>query len=172
MDTTRILVIVGSAPCAKEDLAALPVPLAACDVCLVGLDAVDISLGRADYLATYHPAEIPACTERRAAAGGNTDWTVVSHVARPDVDLVIPATRVTGSSSLLAVLAGVTLGYPRMILCGCPLEGANAQGYPYEKFRRGWQEHLDMYVGKVRSMSGWTRAFLGATPEEWQAGQD
>ena len=171
MDPSRILLIIGSAPCAKEDLAALPVPVESCDVCLVGLDAVDIYLGHADYLATYHPAEIAACTTRRAAAGGNTDWTVISHLARPGVNLVVPATTTSGSSSHLAAMAGVKLGYGRMILAGCPLTGANGQGHNYDIFRKGWEKHRDLYGDRVRSMSGWTREFLGAPPEGWHADQ-
>ena len=168
------LVIIGAAPCVKDDIANLPVSPEACDFIAVGLDAMDKLLGRIEYMATYHPYEIAQCRERRTKAGGNVDYKVVSHItqgASGSVDIVIPFKQPSGSSALLGVLAGIKEGYRKMILCGCPLEDEVRDGRTknYQQFRDGWKAHLDEYVGKVRSMSGWTKDFLGYPTEEWLA---
>lgn len=182
----QTLIIIGSAPCIGEDLAALeqlmigraghdesdhPACLEECDYMLIGLDSVDKYLGPVQYLCTFHPDDIPACLQRRSAAGGNTDYQVIAHKAceehhpdikYPGVDIIHPYEPPTGSSSLLGVLAAVKFGYQRIILAGCPLDVI-----PYITFQRGWEAHLDRYVGKVRSLSGWTRNFLGYPTKEW-----
>jgi hypothetical protein len=194
--TMKPLIIIGSAPCVGEDLAVLdqlmiilrqaqderndwahhersahPEPVEGCIYMLIGLDSVDKFLGPVQYLVTFHPDDLPACLQRRAAAGGNTDYKVISHLDRekhqpgvtyPLVDIVHPYEPPTGSSSLLGVLYAIKLGYQRIILAGCPLDVK-----PYITFQKGWQAHLDKYVGKVRSLSGWTREFLGYPTEEW-----
>lgn len=158
------LIIIGSAPCAMADLAALP--LISCDHMLVGLDSVDIWLGRAEYLITYHPEDIPECLERRRSVGGNTDFIqVISHIAAPGVTMVQPHERPSGSSSLLGVFAALGMGYERVVLAGCPL--TDPEYVIKNNYRRGWQYHIDRYAGKVRSMSGWTKDFLGAPTEAW-----
>lgn len=62
-----------------------------------------------------------------------------------------------GSSSLLGVFAAFRLGYPPagVILAGVPLSEA------YTHFRKGWVGVKEFLVG-VKSVSGWTRDFLGA----------
>ena len=165
----KTLIIIGAASCVGEDLKlwgtdfkSAPQPY---DYMLIGLDSVDKYLGRVDYLATYHPEDIPACLQRRAAAGGNNDFQIISHTESPGVGIVHPHQPPSGSSALLGVLAAVKIGYRRIILAGCPLEDNK-----YHEFRPGWQAHLDTYIGKVRSLSGWTREFLGAPTEEWLNG--
>ena len=165
------LIIIGSAPCTVDDLvgarclcpSGCNVPLhAAADYMLVGLDSVDKYLGRVEYLSTYHPEDIPDCLKRRSLAGGNVDFRVISHVEKAGVGIVHPHQPPSGSSALLGVLAAVKIGYRRIILAGCPLEDEK-----YLEFRPGWQAHLDKYVGRVRSLSGWTKEFLGYPTEEW-----
>ncbi len=165
------LIIVGAAPCTGEDIENLPVYPEACDFLAVGLDAMDHP-GRIEYMATYHPGEIAQCKERRAKAGGNIDYKVISHSehgASGPVDIIVPFQPPSGSSALLGVLAGIREGYRKMILCGCPLEDETRDGRTknYQQFRDGWKSHLDEYVGTVRSMSGWTRDFLGGPDNAW-----
>lgn len=161
MTERNTLVVVGSAPCLEEDLARIP-EIARRDLLAVGLDAVDRVLQRIAYLATYHPSEISSCREKRAAAGGNTDYKVISHERKEGVDIVIPFRSPSGSSSLLGCLAAIREGYTRIVLAGCPLDDKK-----YHVFRQGWQRHLDEYVGKVKSLSGWTKEFLGGPPDAW-----
>jgi hypothetical protein len=59
------------------------------------------------------------------------------------------------------------MGYQRIILCGCPLIGKNDKAGSYETFRRGWEARRQELEDRVRSMSGWTREYLGAPDREW-----
>lgn len=157
-----ILIIIGSAPCVGADLAAIPTQAAA-DYMLIGLDSMDKYPGRAAYMATLHPDEIPECLQRRSQAGGNIDFReIIAHEEAPGVTMIVPHTPPSGSSALLGVLAAIQIGYRRIILAGCPL-----QDQKYQEFHPGWQAHLARYIGKVRSMSGWTKDFLGYPTEEW-----
>ena len=141
---------------------------------LIGLDAVEKYLGHADYFATYHTSDIEPAFERRKAAGGNTDYMIIAHqqhiekpTGRELVDLIIPCEPPSGSSALLGVLAGIKLGYQKIIVCGCPLIGRNDKQYDYANFQKGWTAKLAMIKEKTRSMSGWTQELLGAPTEEW-----
>jgi hypothetical protein len=164
------LIVIGSAPCARDDLGALKKALGryAYRYLAVGLDAADIYCGRLDYIATYHPAEIDQIRERRDACGGNLDYEIISHDPRPGVNIFIADWwKPSGSSSLLAVQAGLKLSFRRIILCGCPLTGKNATGGRYEEFHKGFEAVKDKISGPVRSMSGWTQELLGAPTDEW-----
>lgn len=174
----KILIIVGSAPCAQEDIASLPYTLrlapCACSFMLIGLDSVEKYLDHAVYFATYHTSDIGPAFDRRKAAGGNTDYMIIAHQPHIDnatgqdlVDLIIPFEPPTGSSALLGVLAGVKLGYEKIILCGCPLTGTNDKEYDYANFRAGWTAKLAVIKDKARSMSGWTMELLGVPTKEW-----
>lgn len=169
----KYLIIVGAAPCAGEDLNAVPVPYKQSDFMMIGLDAVDKFLWFAKYFATYHPLEIEMSRERRRAAGGNTKYSVIAHQQHaaqdgtPLVDMIIPFEPPTGSSSLLGVLAGIKLGYRKIIICGCPLIGKNDKEYDYANFREGWMAKREIIRDVARSMSGWTRELLGAPTIEW-----
>ncbi len=161
----NILIITGSAPCVLQDIeaASFVIPAqAGIHYMGIGLDAVDKYTWPIKYVATYHPVEIPEIYVRRDKCGGNMDFQTISHERRPEVDIFIPFEGPSGSSTLLGVFAALKLGYKKIILCGCPLEDDK-----YKSFQNGWKVHLDKYVGKVRSMSGWTREFLGAPTMEW-----
>ena len=169
------LIIIGSAPCDAADLAAL-VDLArgadlingTFDLMAIGLDAISCRLPL-KYVATNHHEDIPAIRERRAAMGGNLDYRLISFKPGPGVDIVQPLGPVSGSSSLLGALAAITLGYDRIVLCGCPLAGNAPEGNPYEAFRPGWSAEFRAVRDRVRSMSGWTRELLGAPTAGWLA---
>jgi hypothetical protein len=165
------LIVIGSAPCARDDLFALEmelIPRFAFDYCAVGLDAVDIYTGPIAYVATYHPAEIFEIRDRRAAAGGNLDYRVISHEPRLEVDVFIGDWwKPSGSSALLAIQAALSLGYAKIVLAGCPLQGTNAKAGHYEDFRKGFEAAKDKIFPCTRSMSGWTMEFLGAPSAEW-----
>lgn len=165
------IIIMGSAPCLEADLIRICESANTCrlyDFMAVGIDAVHRYLGRIAYFATYHPSEIAAAKERRAAAGGNTDYKVISHIQHESlVDEIIPYEPPSGSSSLLGVLAALKMGYEKIILAGCPLEGKNDKGGSYETFRAGWEKKLPEIKDRVRSLSGWTREILGESTEAW-----
>ncbi len=168
-EPTNHLIITGSAPDVLIDIAGVP-RVCSYDFMAIGLDAVAKYAWPIKYMATYHPVEIPEIRKRREQAGGNTDYRVVSMEARDGVDIVEPFRPPSGSSSLLGVLAALRMGYRRIILCGCPLIGKNAAAGNYETFQAGWIERADEFQDRVRSMSGWTKKYLGRPTEEWLNG--
>lgn len=174
----KILVIVGSAPCVGDDIAAFTSAFglqpSAYDLMLIGFDSVDKCLFPAKYFATYHPTEIQMSQERRAKAGGNTNWTIISHQQHEGlVNIIIPLVGVpSGSSALLGVHAGIQEEYKKIIVCGCPLTGKNDKGNDYEVFRKGWEAKLSEIKDYVRSMSGWTKELVGAPTAEWLNGSE
>lgn len=167
-----ILVITGAAPgvifdlmCAQDLLSDRPA-----DYMAIGQDAVDRYLYPSlKYVATYHPEDIPEIYRRRNAARGNIDFQVIGHKHNPMIHHVITDRwKPSGSSALLGVQAAIqAFGYLKIILCGCPLEGESARGAHYRSFRAGWEERSAEVLGPVKSMSGWTREFLGEPTEEW-----
>lgn len=171
----RTLIVTGAAPCVREDIAAFlslrggsQTPWQSYDFMAIGLDAVDKYDWNVKYFATYHPSEILEAKERRAAKGGNTDYKVIAHVQHEGlVDMIVPFDPPSGSSSLLGVLAGIQMGYEKIIVCGCPLAGKNDKGYDYANFRDGWKAKYDEIKAFARSMSGWTRELLGSPDEAW-----
>ena len=174
MDSTtskKILVITGSAPCVLDDmdmLANIDVEAAGeRDFMAIGLDAVDKYRMPILYVATYHPEDIPKMSERRAAIGGNLDYKVISQKIIPGVDIEEPFRPPTGSSAMCGALAGIRMGYRKIVLCGCPLTGNAPAGNPYSNFRAGWEAKKDELLGIVKSMSGWTRELLGKPSSDW-----
>lgn len=165
---SRDLLILGSAPCLAEDLSRVPAQ-GRYDVMAIGLDAVDRCALPLKYIATNHVEDIEPIRRRRAAFGGNLDYRLVCYRQAPGVDIVQPLGPVSGSSAILGAVAGITMGYRKIVLCGCPLTGNAPEGNPYEAFRPGWEAEAGRVKGRVFSMSGWTREFLGG-PEEITVG--
>ncbi len=168
----KCLLVLGSAPCIREDVDNAFHLLAQAgteaEVMAIGMDAVNY-LGPIKYFATYHPGDIDEAAKRRKEAGLNTDYLIISHMQYGDlVKMIIPLIGVpSGSSALLGVHAGIKLGYEKIILCGCPLEGKNTKGGSYESFRAGWTAKYAEVKDQTRSLSGWTRELLGAPTLEW-----
>lgn len=173
-DTRNVLIIVGSAPCAQEDVAGALSLLHeiqdmndAFDVMAIGMDAVNYIV-HIDYFATYHTADIDEARIRREADGLNTDYKIIAHMQYKEmVQTILPCNPPSGSSALLGVLAGIKLGYRKIIVCGCPLIGKNAKGFDYANFQKGWTAKFAAIKDKTRSMSGWTKKLLGAPDEVW-----
>lgn len=84
-----------------------------------------------------------------------------------------------GTSGLGAVLVGIGLGYDRIVLCGLPLDDGPHNGEPHWRacrFQKSeaagsagddrnshWKRAMELaFDGKVKSMSGRTRNWLGA----------
>ena len=164
------IIITGSAPCAMEDIENIP-GYREFDFMAVVLDAVGVFTWRADYVVTYHPEDIPAIAAKRLYFG-NMDYKVISHEAHPGVDIIEPHIKPSGSSALLGTLASIRMGYNKIILCGCPLEGMNVKNGNYANFQKGWEARAGEFDDKVRSMSGWTAKFLGQPDREWLDGND
>jgi len=156
-----VIAIIGRAPCWSEDFNSLMAMVPEVDIMTVGKDCE--YAGHVDFFATYHPADIPAYKAKRTASGRNTDYKIICHVNEKDkpADLVFRYEHPSGSSALLGAQAAIYLGYKKIVLCGCPLEGVNENNYSYTSFQKGWVKHKAELGNKVRSMSGWTAKFLG-----------
>lgn len=100
----------------------------------------------------------------------------------PECDVIwdIPAGK-GGTSSLLAVMVGLALGYTRIVLAGVPLDG---NGHFYDPpdmkipvfssdFLKGeWlQASKNYFDGRVRSLSGRTREWFGEPDDNWMRGK-
>lgn len=160
----------GIAPCLEEDLAAIK-DHDLYDFMAIGLDCSDRVSFDIQHATSYHTNEFVQFEERRRKIGGNLSYITHSHQAPCDRlwPLVAPSPH-SGSSAFLGAQAGVGMGYKKIILCGCPMTGANhdpKNKERYEVFQAGWIKFKDMLQGKVRSMSGWTKEFLGCPTEEW-----
>jgi hypothetical protein len=168
------VLILGIASCLEEDLLSLSrmILLDDADKIAIGLDCATRTQFNIQHVATYHSHELEAFRSRRRAAGLNLDY--VSHSHKEPADrlwpLVAPSP-FSGSSSLLGSQVAVGLGYNKIILCGCPLQGPNytsGKKERYDKFQNGWIKFAPTLLqGKVRSMNGWTAEFLGHPNEEW-----
>lgn len=163
----RCVAIIGCASNWEDDLNNLRALVDDFDVIAVGLDCP--YTGHVHYFATYHVKDIQVYRKKRWAAALNVNFKVISHVNKPElnISLVIPYKKPSGSSSLLAAFAAVFLKYDKVVLCGCPLEGVNAKKFSYKGFRKGWTTYVSLLNGCVRSMSGWTKEFLGEPTKEW-----
>jgi len=120
-----------------------------------------------DFLATYHERDILLYQPKRRLKKLNTDYKVIHHEKRENVDIIIPYKPPSGSSALLGSLASIKLGYDKIVLCGCPLEGKNEKKSSYSIFWKGWKANFEEVKDKVRSMSGWTKELLGEPTGQW-----
>lgn len=173
---SKVLLIIGAAPGVGDDIVRafdMGVGRGQVDYMLIGYDAVENVSDKCLYFATYHPNEIQMSKDRRHRYGGNTDFMVISHQQHEgEVNMIVPIVGPSGSSAMLGCLAGLQLGYDKIVLCGCPLNGNNGKGFNYETFRQGfeYEGNRKQIMGKVKSMSGWTAEYLGSPTEEWLDG--
>jgi hypothetical protein len=175
------LIVLGAAPCLENDLIYLEKKFGkflfdSADYMAIGVDAVKRGISSVKYIATYHPEDIPEIKEKMKDFD---DYRIICHVENGSkninnkpisgVDIVIEYEPPTGSSALLGTLAAIKLGYKKIILCGCPLEGKSKRqpNEVYSTFHKGWQSKRETVIDCVRSVSGWTKEFLGEPTKEW-----
>lgn len=170
----KIIVLIGSAPNWEHDFNNLCMMICDFDVMAIGMSCQ--YEGKVDWFATYHVKDLPVYREKREKGGFNTDYRIITHddhvKDREDFpQIIIPYKPPSGSSALLGTFAAIKLGYEKIILCGCPLEGVNAKKSSYQQFRKGWIHHQKSVIGFTKSMSGWTRELLGSPDIEWLRGE-
>lgn len=158
------LIVIGNAECAIDDLAKAKELFNDYDIMIIGIDAYNkFHDERIKYFATYHPADIALIPK--------IDFQIISHLQYYNkVDIVRPIdlnNEKSGSSALLGVLTAIDLGYDKIILCGCPLEGKDKKQHPYKVFQKAWIIKLHIIAAKVRSISGWTKMILGEPTIDW-----
>ena len=78
----------------------------------------------------------------------------------------------SGSSGLFATRLAIRFGYGRVVLAGVPMDTSphvlsTAPWTDRERFVAAWSAAERELKGKVRSLSGWTREFLGEPTLHW-----
>jgi len=138
---------------------------------------------RIHHAVSMHPPELDYWRKLRKLYQGRDETPFLTHSYRapadcepPDVVWDMPS-GINGTSGLLAVMVGLALGYNEIILAGVPMDG---QGHIYDppgnETADLLHEHLELewkkiakeyFQGRVRSMSGRTREWLGEPTEDW-----
>ena len=136
-----------------------------CDYLAVGLDVVESIQFPWLYVATYHKHDVQKI--RSILDRINPVYKLISYEQHPGVDILEPYIMPSGSSALLGTTTAMKLGYQKIVLCGCPLEGVNNRNDSYLQFQKGWTARLNEVKHYVRSMSGWTSELLKAPTKEW-----
>jgi len=175
----KVALIVGCAPCWEDDLNRFKTICSEFDVFAIGLDCPYKE--EIKYFVTYHIEDIEAYKRKKTG-----DYKIISHTndfikysrerrkkpewANTNVDIVYPHQAPSGSSSLLGTKAALfKLGYNKVVLIGCPMDTGSIENKAksYSVFRKGWLYFKSDLVGKVKSMSGWTKELLGEPTKGW-----
>jgi len=175
----KVALIVGCAPCWEDDLNQFKTICSEFDVFAIGLDCPYKE--EIKYFVTYHIEDIEAYKRKKTG-----DYKIISHTndfikysrerrkkpkwANTNVDIVYPHQAPSGSSSLLGTKAALfKLGYNKVVLIGCPMDTGSIENKAksYSVFRKGWLYFKSDLVGKVKSMSGWTKELLGEPTKGW-----
>lgn len=177
--------IIGSAPCVHDDLAAAPPDWPLIVINYAGLR----HMGPIDMWVSLHFRLLANLIEQRHRDGGDMNFEAYSRIPEKTAGFIktgagikIYRARIgrvaNGSSGLLAVMQAIECGYERLILCGIPLSGSETlqadnriekrtrgrRGKEaFERFRHPWNVHEDTIRRHVRSMSGWTRETFGGS---------
>lgn len=166
--------MIGSAHCMWEDLAAIGEDVLRTSTVIAVNQAGWMYDGRVDEWVTLHPEELGGWAALRRGPGDPRTW---SRRGKQLVDECLPHWG-WGSSGLYGVTVALDgLELSRVILAGIPIDGSPHAHAADELtwrsevniHRRGWQKRYDRLVGRVASMSGWTRELLGPPPAEWLA---
>jgi len=188
------LYVVGSAPCALDDLAEAR-RLGRIHGWRGKVMAINeaAALVRADFIASLHPEHMARFRKLQQQMFPDSRFT--THAAAPDayaeaVDFYWRDAHSGATSAFCGVKIGQMMGFTRIILCGCPMTGGDGYAVntrpskdaprfgfcnPVSSVVRSHRHALDdeaktSWAKGVYSMSGYSREVLGA-PEEMQQKQ-
>jgi hypothetical protein len=127
---------------------------------------------RVRHWVTLHAEYMPGWMAfRRGHLYGSGDQPMVhSNKARPGVDVVWPMGQLGGTSGLYACFVGLMLGYSEIVLAGVPMTGSGHYFDPPwvgSQFQDRANElvwkwaNLNVFEGRVKSLSGLTKEWLG-----------
>jgi hypothetical protein len=136
---------------------------------------VQVWSGQVDAFATLHPEHIVTSLQERTRRGYSAVKRIYCNVKTKHVDEVVGDW--AGSSGLFGVRVALHRGNTHVVVCGVPIDASYHFDRPvdwefYAPYRRGWARNEGSLRGTTRSMSGWTKTFLGAPSEEWLSGKD
>jgi len=174
MNTRPTALICGGAASVFEDIEAakkLFQPSAIFAINNILADIPDV-----DHFISMHPMKMPGWLKKRRENGFLVDpkdyWTAKDKTPPKGFEFkTIPNTR--GGSGMLAVFVARYLGY-KSVLAGIPMTVVGAHYHntrPWAEclhYRIVWERN-ESIRHDVRSMSGWTREWLGFPDEEWLA---
>ena len=176
--------VMGRAACVWKDVAAAMELCSYDKIIAVNHTGYDW-FGRLDCWVSFHLQLFPTWASKRAQHGfapASSYWTEGSQmkVARRKPYLQssfpFPIQSVAcngGSSGMIAVYVAFAVGCTRIVLAGIPLqqeEGHYDEKGPWTaagRYREEWKKRHDVLKDHVRSLSGWTRDFLGEPTKEW-----
>lgn len=172
-------IVIGGADCVWDDVKAARA-LFEPDAFFVTNDMVPLWPERIDYLCSLHPEKIADWLSQRKNLGLKFDGEVWCHKNSGARGLMHKGVQKVsgdwaGSSGLFAAKIAIECGFGKIVICGVPLiaEGNHIvrkrQWAAAHAFRSGWKRNHKNICTKVRSMSGWTKEFLGAPTPEWLA---
>lgn len=130
--------------------------------------------GRVEHWLTLHPEYFPGWWGYRKRHGYGDSFPVMRHATHTlpgIVDVVWHLGTFGGTSGLAAVYLALLLGYEQVTLCGVPLDNLGhyfdppwvTSDFAGDAMRQEWHWARDrIFEGRVKSMSGRTREWLGA----------
>ena len=171
-----VALILGGAACVWADaLAALR--LFKPDIVIATNDMIPRWPAHIDCAVTLHPNNLPGWLDDRAARGLGAPGEVWSYRLAPRVQRI--TTDWKGSSGLLGIkVALVERRTTGAVVAGVPLDRSphvTGDGKPWGDayaFMPGWADHKRDIKERARSMSGWTRTYIGEPDADWLARMD
>lgn len=177
-------IIIGRAAGVWEEVAQLQAMVKFDATIVIGKAGVDYP-GGIDYWVTFHPNLFPNWVERRRAQhypDAHSYWAstyrgrLIRHKNMPEYPGLRRVECNGGSSGMIGMVVALDeVKADRIALAGIPMQG-DRRHYDEDKiwedaqnFRAAWVEAAPRMMGRVRSMSGWTRELLGgeAPTQEW-----
>jgi hypothetical protein len=179
VDDLHGVIVLGSAPCWREDLEAAREY--APDWPVLAVNGVGtLYLEPITAWCSIHGNDLVKWMRLREERGGNGDYAAYGNFSDKQEDggaIRWNRPNAGGSSGLHGVELALEIGYERVLLCGMPLEGQErvrsldgiaVEGVcPYKSYHDGWQRLLPKLDGCVKSMSGWTQKLLGKPTKGW-----
>lgn len=169
-DTRKRLVVIGGADCALNDFNNYSPPKDA-KVMVINDMGTKFS-GKIDYWVSLHPEKLVKWENERKAKGYNQDYITVGYGNVNQFENRVPKNTDewtddwAGSSGLFGAKIGLEKGFDHIVLCGIPMDKRpnmfrpNKEWLEAQGFRVGWENHWPDLMGKVFSMSGWTKEIL------------
>lgn len=166
--------ILGGAANVHEDLEAARALVTEYDVVTVNHFGISYP-GKINHWVTIHSEFMFFWQDARARQGLPPAERIWFAEKSPEVHISHSvATDHGGSSGLMAVMVALALSYDKIVLCGVPIEGAQAhflipeaEWQGAERYQRAWQRLVPVMADRVRSMSGWTARLLGQPDDVW-----